>query len=163
VTKGVIEVYRRIWPQLDVYGRRKVVEAIELRLAMLKYEDPSKMSEEDQADWTAFMEEMRPPKAPFTLDYRCSKCKGGERKLWRGVHGCADENGHELLCAVCLAPNKTIRDDGRFDDGVHGLSDQVNGWLPAVPVDDTYWGYTSVPTADCRWWEALPTYPSDFR
>lgn len=104
-------------------------------------------------------------KASFTVDYRCGKCHVSGVKLWRGVHGCKSKEGHELLCAYCLAPDVLVSAIGKAaidpcDDAVPmSPSDQVRGWLPAVPVDDTFWGYTSVPAADVSWWRALPTYP----
>jgi hypothetical protein len=53
-----------------------------------------------------------------------------------------------------------IGEDGRHEDEFNG-SDQI-GWLvPAVPTEegDTYWGYTSVPSAGCVWWFLLPLKP----
>ena len=68
-------------------------------------------------------------------------------------------SGQELKCAACLVPGQTVGDDGRAEYGKHGImTDQVGGWLPACPVGDTFWGYSSVPSADVRWWKALPTY-----
>jgi hypothetical protein len=100
-------------------------------------------------------------KEPYSTVYACDKCKQSGVKLWRGIHGCADANGYKLLCASCLAPGKQVDDNGKVMDAQLGFqTDQVMGWLPAVPVDDTYWGYTSVPDNDVAWWLALPTYPS---
>jgi hypothetical protein len=96
-------------------------------------------------------------KSAFTVDYRCSKCKSGGVKLWRLPNGAKDKQGHELLCAACLSPDKHVDEDGRLHSE-WGLTDQVNEWLPAVPSGDTFWGYTSVPKHDVMWWRALPTY-----
>ncbi len=92
-----------------------------------------------------------------SCDYRCSKCKAEGLKLWRGVHGATDKDGNVLLCAACLAPGVVVDDQGRYESK-YGKTDQVNGWLPAVPIDDTFWGYTSVPEEEVAWWKALSTY-----
>lgn len=93
--------------------------------------------------------------------YRCDKCGTRGVKLWRGIHGCADEHGHKLKCASCLAPEQTIDSEGKgfsqYD--ARRRTDQVNEWLPAVPVDDTFLGYSSVPQESFDWWKSLPTYP----
>lgn len=152
-TAGLI---RRHFAECDDYDKRQILLEIEVAVGVPRKEVPPS----DLALWTELAEEIRPPKAPFTVDYRCGKCGARDVKLWRGWHGHADADGNELLCAACLAPGQHVDDKGRLPcDLLHGTpSDQINGWLPAVPVGDTYWGYTSVPTADCRWWSALPTY-----
>jgi hypothetical protein len=40
-------------------------------------------------------------------------------------------------------------------------TDQIGWRIPAVPTEanDTFWGYTSVPEAGCKWWNRLPTLP----
>jgi hypothetical protein len=38
-----------------------------------------------------------------------------------------------------------------------GIGDQIGYRIPAVPVGDTFWGYSSVPAAGVAWWRALPT------
>lgn len=101
----------------------------------------------------------RTMKADFTIDYRCCRCRRGGLKLWRGANGAPNKYGEELLCAECLAPDQTVGSDGKAYDKDYGFAtDQVAGWLPAVPVNDTFWSYTSVPPDDVRWWKALPTY-----
>jgi hypothetical protein len=149
------KLLRRYFPIVDGYEQRQIMTEIEIAVAV-----PRDLPPTDVEQWSALAEEIRPPKAPFTVEYRCSKCKADGVKLWRGVHGCEDKDGNKLLCAACLSPDVTVSDEGRVPDrydGPHG-TDQVDGWLPAVPVDDTFWGYSSVPTADVRWWKALPTY-----
>lgn len=145
---------RRHFASIDDYEKRQVVTAIEIAVEL------GKTLPHELEEWRALVEEIRPPKAPFTIDYRCGKCGSSGLKLWRGVHGCKSKDGHELLCAACLAPGLVVDEKGKArEPGRRGVySDQVGGWLPAVPVGDTYWGYTSVPTADVRWWTALPTY-----
>ncbi len=99
-----------------------------------------------------------------TVDYTCGACKARGVKLWRGVHGCKMD-GHELLCAACVAPPGTfVDDDGKgvneYDKPGDRMSTQVGCGLPAIPVDDTYYGHTSVPPEGFQWWSALPTYGS---
>lgn len=88
-----------------------------------------------------------------TIDYRCTSCGVFGQKLWRQYQTIAD--ACRLLCLVCAE-----RDQG---EPRHPGSDAI-GWLvPAIPVDDTFWGYTSVPDDGCRWWYALPPYLHDCR
>lgn len=157
------------WPLLEDYYKRHIQCDIEVAIAL---DDPPRSNREPLQNkelWVKFLKDFRPGKSAFTIDYHCHKCKAKSVKLWRGVHGCADENGHELLCATCLAPDIKVTDDGRakgsdYKDSAGKviceghMSDQVEGWLPAIPVDDTYWGYSSVPSQDVEWWVALPTY-----
>lgn len=166
---------RRWWPQLEEYYQRHILCSIEVTLAL---DEPPRYNREPMDPfkkfvWARFVKDLRPPKHPYTVKYQCNKCKTEGVKLWRGVHGCQDKEGNELLCATCLAPNDKVDDEGRWQGPPYkykdvsgnpceaeGLrTDQVNGWLPAIPVDDTYWGYSSVPSQDVEWWQALPTYP----
>jgi hypothetical protein len=105
--------------------------------------------------WKKLVKDLRSPRSEFTVKYQCSKCKKEGVKLWRDYQTCADYC--ELECAACLAPNIKLNDKGRHD-GEYGLTDQVNGKVLAVPVGDTYWGYSSAPSQDLEWWVALPTY-----
>jgi hypothetical protein len=146
----VIPVVREVWPMIEPYYRRRILCDIEVEVARDR-------GNACMTEWAALAEELMPPKDPYTVDYTCDKCDAKGLKLWRGVHGCADKNGHELLCAKCLAPTVKVDDAGKAESE-YGRTDQVAGWLPAVPTGDTFWGYTSVPTADLRWWLALPTY-----
>lgn len=158
--KWTIEKIRSWWPKLEDYYKRHIQTDIEVAIMM---DDPSHRPEPLHAKemWVQFLKDVRPAKSPFTVKYHCHKCKQKNVKLWRGVHGCSDENGHELLCATCLAPGAEVDDKGKWQEPEpHGMrTDQVKGWLPAVPTDDTYWGYSSVPSQDVEWWIALPTYP----
>ncbi len=63
-------------------------------------------------------------------------------------------------CPVHVHVCDVVDRDGRHIDGFGHRTDQVGGALPAVPVGNTYYGYTSVPDAGCDWWRALPTYGS---
>jgi hypothetical protein len=150
----IIPVVRQLWPLLEAYDQRQILCHMEVEVALSKDRDHAA-----RELWSALVEELMPPKAPFTVVYTCGKCKVNGVKLWRGVHGCSDDDGNTLLCARCLSPKARVDNDGRVDsDSFQRKTDQVEGWLPAVPVDDTFWGYTSVPTADLRWWRGLPTY-----
>lgn len=100
-----------------------------------------------------------PPTKDELKNYACGKCGSRGVKLWRGVHGCKNEDGNELLCATCLAPGIVVGDDGKTESKHGPRSDQINGWLPAVPSGDTFWGYTSVPAQAVGWWIGQPTYP----
>lgn len=154
---------RRFWPLLEDYYKRHIQCAIEVAIELDKYPPPSHSDRrplQNKELWIQFIKDFRPGKSAFTVDYHCHKCKTRNVKLWRGVHGCADKDGNELLCATCLAPDLKVNDKGKAMDSLcHFETDQIKSWLPAVPVDDTYWGYTSVPSQDVEWWVALPTYP----
>lgn len=148
-------VVRKHWSVLAGYYQRQLLCDVEVAVHLHR-QNPSTLPLSEPLLWEVFIKDHRPPKVPYTLRYRCDKCEREGIKLWRGVHGAKDENGHKLLCAKCLCLEK-VGEDGRWE-GPYGLSDQVVGWLPAVPVDDTFWGYSSVPSSDVMWWKALPTY-----
>lgn len=151
---------REWWPNLEDYYKRNIQTAIEVEIELDNPPRYNRHPLQNKEMWVQFLKEFRPGKSPFTVDYRCHKCEQTNVKLWRGVHGCTDADGHELLCAACLAPEEKIDDLGKYNSpGEYShYTDQINGWLPAVPVDDTYWGYSSVPSQDVEWWQALPTY-----
>lgn len=154
---------REWWPKLDEYSQRHIQVAIEMSIEMDKYPPPAHSNRQPLQDkelWIKFLQDFRPGKSAFTVDYHCGKCKTKEVKLWRGVHGCADKDGNELLCADCLAPGVVVDDKGTWDEPLipGSRNDQVKGWLPAIPVDDIFWGYSSAPSQDIEWWQALPTY-----
>lgn len=172
--EGIDKRLREWWPKLEEYYQRHIQVAIEVALELDKdppppHADRRAMEPEQKAMWQKFLKDFRPNKSAFTVDYHCHKCKARNVKLWRGVHGCADKDGNELLCASCLAPGEIVDDKGKWQEPDYQLgggrtmpgyrTDQVKSWLPAVPVGNTYWGYTSVPSQDVEWWVALPTYP----
>lgn len=106
---------------------------------------------------------MGEPTRENLTDYACGKCGARGLKLWRMANGARNADGHELLCAVCLAPFVQVDNWGKSITGSFGsATDQLSGWLPAVPTDGTYWGYTSVPDAGVTWWVNLPTYLGDY-
>jgi hypothetical protein len=83
-------------------------------------------------------------------NYVCSKCGNKDCKLWRPYNTAVFPIN--LFCVICAQKDQ---------DKVLDLkkSDQI-GWLvPAVPHEDTYWGYTSVPQDGVEWWQRLTTYP----
>lgn len=150
----VANLIRRHFAAIDDHDKRQVLTHLEAVVAVPR----NRFREEaDREVWKGLIEEIMPPKTPFTVDYHCHGCKARDVKLWRGVHGYTDAFGRELLCARCLVPDATVDADGRAASK-YGRTDQVGGWLPAVPCGDTFWGYTSAPTYDVRWWQALPTY-----
>jgi hypothetical protein len=152
---------REWWPTLEEWYQRHIMTHIEVAIAL---DSPPRYGREAMDPlhkfmWVQFVKDLRPPKHPFTVKYRCDKCKTKDVKLWRQVHGGKDKNGHELLCATCLAPGVQVSDKGKwYDTDMQIETDQVNGCLPAIPVGDTYWGYTSSPSQDVEWWVNLPTY-----
>jgi hypothetical protein len=154
---------REWWPQLEEYYQRHIQSAIEVAIEMDKYPAPSHSDRkplQNKELWLQFLKDFRPAKSEFTIDYHCNKCKTKNVKLWRGVHGCDDDEGNKLLCASCLAPGLKVNEKGKAENESIGFeTDQIKDWLPAIPVDDTYWGYTSVPSQDVEWWVGLPTYP----
>ena len=97
-------------------------------------------------------------------DYTCSRCGAHGVKLWRQYNTFASHI--ELMCGECALAdqheNGPIDDDGtRAFVGVRRI-DQIGWMVPAIPTaeGDTYWGYSSVPTAGREWWRRLPTRPS---
>lgn len=97
-----------------------------------------------------------PPKA-----YRCTTCGAHGCKLWREYQTFADHT--ELVCCDCAGESQK-KDVSAIDaDGTipfEGMRTDAIGWrVPAVPTEegDTFWGYTSVPTAGVEWWRRLPT------
>lgn len=169
--EDVVNHLRDWWPKLEEYWQRQIMTSIEVAIML---DDPPRPSGplEGKDLWEQFVKDYRPAHSAFTVDYRCDKCETGNVKLWRGVHGCSDDDGNELLCARCLAPGEKVSDKGKlleppFKDksgrfiGKGSETDQVKGWLPAIPVGDTYWGYSSVPSQDAEWWINLPTYKKE--
>lgn len=162
-SRPAMELARKYWPQLDSYWHRKIIFDVQVAILLESASTGEATFEEDgtiiqrkklrnKAEWQRFADDLEPPKAEHSIDYHCHKCKTREVKLWREIH-----SGARLLCAACLSPEQVVGDDGRIeDDGVR--HDQLAGWLPACPVGDSFWGYTSVPSADVRWWKSLATY-----
>ena len=164
------QAIRRWWPSLEAYYVRHCICTMEVAIAL---DEPPRYNRQELCHkdmWKKLVADLRPPRSAFTIDYHCHKCKTRNVKLWRGVHGREDKHGHGLLCASCLAPGHSVDEGGKWQEPdtkykdaegkpIPGmLTDQVKGWLPAVPVDNTYWGYSSVPSQDVEWWQALPTY-----
>lgn len=142
---------RHHWDAVAPYWKRRIISDIEIAIMISDRNDPDYPRLPNDDVWKRFVAEMAPPKATYTVLYRCSVCGDEGRKLWRATHVYASEV--TLKCASCLAPDLVVSKDGMV-----GRTDQVNGYVPAVPVEDTFWGYTSAPSVDVRWWKALPTY-----
>lgn len=147
-------IARKYWASVIPYYQRQIICDLEVATAR---DDFDKYPVE-KALWVAFVVELTPPRSEFSIVYRCDACGAEGLKLWRGVHGCKDEHGHALKCAACLAPGIIVDEAGREPYEYGGTTDQVGGWLPACPTGDTFWGYSSVPSVDVKWWKALPTY-----
>lgn len=151
---------RHHWDAVAPYWKRRIISDIEIAIMLSDRDDPDYPRLPNDDVWKRFVAEMAPPKAPYTVCYQCAVCGATGRKLWRAAHVFASQV--TLKCASCLAPDLVVGDDGLAsdpdDDDPDYRTDQVCGWLPAVPVHDTFWGYTSVPSVDARWWKALPTY-----
>jgi hypothetical protein len=110
------------------------------------------------------------PKSGSYLDgavpenYVCAQCGATGCKLWREYQAW----NPRLLCAVCAAADQK-KDIGDLNESglrmINNRSTDTIGWfVPAVPTEDgtthcTCWGYLSVPTSGCKWWEQLPTFP----
>jgi hypothetical protein len=146
---------RAWWPKVEEYYRRSIICNIEVQLHVDGCYPHSKHLDNKEM-WAKIVKDLRDPRSEFTVKYQCSKCKAENVKLWRDYQTCADYV--ELECATCLAPSIKLNDKGKHESE-HGPTDQVNGKVPAVPVGDSYWGYSSVPSQDLEWWVALPTYP----
>lgn len=151
---------RHHWDAVAPYWQRRIISDIEIAIMLSDRDDPDYPRLPNDDAWKRFVAEMAPPKAPYTVCYQCAVCGATGRKLWRATHVFASHV--TLKCASCLAPEAVVDDDGMVmqDDPIDETdkTDQVNGYVPAVPVEDTFWGYASVPSVDVRWWKALPTY-----
>lgn len=104
-------------------------------------------------------------------DYYCHDCKVTGIKLWREYQIARPK----LLCANCAIKDQSrpgisslakcskkiiVDANGTYIDECGMRIDQIGWYVPAVPTENcqTYWGYTSVPSAGCDWWKSLPTY-----
>ena len=89
------------------------------------------------------------------LSLQCGTCAAQGVRLWRPYQGSSP-----LLCRE-HAEVERAKDDA--DEQVSTASvreietDQIGWRVPAVPVGDTFWGYTSVPQAMVIAWNTLPT------
>lgn len=149
---------RKWWPLIEGYYHRDIICAIEMALRFDQDAELYRRPLANRQMWINLMQDLRDPRSSFTIDYECGKCKSDNIKLWRGIHGSSDIDGNDLLCAACLVPGEKINNKGKYLNPEYGMTDQIRGWLPAVPVDDTFWGYGSVPSQDLEWWINLPTY-----
>src|ERR1700759_1342243 len=81
LARSAMKCLRHMWPKIDPYFQRQIIMQIEVAMHMV---DRNPLALLD--DWKKLRDELRGPKSPFTVDYTCGKCKGIDRKLWRGVH-----------------------------------------------------------------------------
>jgi len=93
--------------------------------------------------------------------YSCCICGAHGCKLWRASGSFCIE----LHCCECIAKEErvdisTVDAHGMFHLGDH-TTDQIGGYVPAVPDEDgTWWGYTSVPNVGIMWWYRLTSRPT---
>jgi hypothetical protein len=82
-------------------------------------------------------------------DYRYASCGAHGCKLWRLAY----TMDPDLFCVACAE----ARTGDRLETGM-GASDQIGGYVPAVPDEEGagFWGYTSVPDTGVKWWHGLP-------
>lgn len=91
----------------------------------------------------------------------CDTCGAANCKLWRQYQTFAAIT--RLLCGPCALVDQKkdgpLNDQGQRwgDDGFQ--TDQIGRFVPAVPIGDTFWGYSSGPAEAIAWWRALPSYP----
>ncbi len=155
--KWMDEHIRKWWPLIEDYYRQHIITHIEVALALDEPPRYNRQELNNKEMWKKIVADLRPKRSEFTVKYVCSKCKVEGVKLWRQYQTFA--NHIELMCASCAAPGVEVDAEGRCESE-HGRTDQIGSWMvPAVPVGDTFWGYTSVPSQDVEWWRALPTYP----
>jgi len=158
VPEWMDEHIRKWWPLIEKYYQQHIITAIEIEVALNEPPRYSRPELRNKEMWKKIIKDLRPLRSPFTVKYACDKCKQKNVKLWRESHTFA--NYIELECASCLAPDARVDDEGMWQEpGEHGMrTDQLNGKVPAIPVDDTYWGYSSCPSQDVEWWKNLATY-----
>lgn len=69
--------------------------------------------------------------------YQCSVCKIKKAPFWREYN----TFNPKLFCVDCAINNQGAKNIIAKDNNI--------GWLiPAIPVKDTFWGYTSIPNKD---------------
>jgi hypothetical protein len=115
-------------------------------------------------DWPSW------PLGPFSYDsldapngYACMKCGAHGVRLWRD-YNCFVEH-QTLTCFPCTLEIREVqRGDDPYKIGRPYTPDshEIKGQVAAVPTEegDSFWGYTSVPTAGCAWWVSLRPEPA---
>lgn len=102
--------------------------------------------------------------SPTTYTYGCEHCGATDIKLWRAYNAFLDQM--DLRCFACLpAEDRGVFDPDRpskaltySGPAVPDFHDYPNA-IPAAGAPFTFstcWGYTSVPLAGFKWWDALP-------
>jgi len=93
-------------------------------------------------------------------NYTCADCGKHGLKLWREYQSFKIY----LRCCDCAAVDQKVSvldidaDGMRSHEDYPGArTDQIGSYIPAVPSENTYWGYTSTPQVSVEWWKALPT------
>lgn len=99
-----------------------------------------------------------------TSFYNCDSCGATGGKMWR-QYQCFSP---WVFCWSCLKEDRKgaeqLKDEDIRPDGTtwsvfaNEYTYEIAGLVPAIPCDEGWWGYSSVPDADIRAWEALPLY-----
>lgn len=92
--------------------------------------------------------------------YSCSECGAVGCKLWRQYQTLADHIN--LLCVDCAMEDQgvdyEVDEEGYHHEDICRRCLPIEWLVPAVPTEDneTFWGYTSVPSDGVDWWKRLP-------
>ena len=157
-------VVARIERQADIEQDDRAAQALHMMARLLESEGRPRGISADRA--TQLLREAAPgmyaalanknTRAPVSgaereagrVVYMCQDCGAAGVRLYREYQTFLDHQ--RLRCTACALARQGLTEP----DGPHTI-----GWLvAAVPTEggETYWGYTSVPEAGVKWWEALP-------
>ena len=83
-------------------------------------------------------------------DYACGECAAAGVRLFRLPHNAGDP---ALLCWPC----SEVEQGNKYPWQAQGEAPHfcIGDRIPAVPFEDTFWGYTSIPEEGLRWWISL--------
>jgi len=97
-------------------------------------------------------------------EIKCEVCGATRCKLWREYQTFSPR----ILCAVHAGADQekdisTLDEDGRRVSDAHPAfrTDQIGWYVPCVPAEDGFWGYTSVPDSALWEWRKLPSLPAN--
>lgn len=107
---------------------------------------------------------------PTPTHYKCQVCGAAGVKLWREYNTFL--NHQRLLCRDCAEKDQAeslqrLYGPGSILGDYSEACDQISSLIPAVPdllpkgpewkltEGYTFWGYTSVPDAEVKWWKSL--------
>lgn len=98
--------------------------------------------------------------------YRCTICKASGVRLWRDYGTfLSHQTLHCFNCTILHAGGPKRKYDWDIERrGPDYTPDdcEIDGLVAAIPTaeDDTFWGYTSVPSEGVAWWFGLTPRPS---